>query len=46
MKMVGQSRNIGWKAHELTQNLHEIKYALMGSHLSKRVFGALLHIFL
>jgi hypothetical protein len=38
MKLVEHSSNIGWKVDELAWNLHEIKFAIVWSHLIKGVF--------
>ena len=35
VEKVHEIGNIGWKVHELTQNLHEIELALLWSHLTK-----------
>ena len=36
MKLVEYLGNIGWKSHELAWNFHEIEFALLRSHLSKK----------
>ena len=41
MKLVEQYGNIGWKAHELACDLHEIEFEFLRSQLPKGVIVAM-----